>query len=153
MAKRKKYTGGERFVKLPFYMLEHPSWRAMTSIAKLIFIEMKHRYNGVNNGHIALSCRDAGEQLGCSRNTVQRALLELEYHGFIVLRWKGTFGNRKASEYILTCESYNNRPPTHNWKESRPTYKNARPKLHDLQSPSSARNANMEQQIVSGEGL
>lgn len=153
MGRKKKKTGFERFVKLPFYLLEHPSWRALTPVAKLVFIELKHRYNGVNNGQVALSCRDAGELLGCSRNTAQRALLELEYYGFIILRWRGTFGNRKASEYILTCEGYNNHPPTHEWKSSRPDFKTTRPKSSDLQSHQSTRNANMEQQIVSEEGL
>lgn len=151
---RKKKQGGERFVKLPHYLLEHPSWVELTPKAKLILIEIKRRYNGSNNGKITLSCREAGKVSGCSKDTALRALYELEYYGHIICRTSGTFGNRHASEYILTAESYNNQPATNNWKPPRPQFKKyARHSLKDIKSLLKDRKQHMESQIVEGRGL
>ena len=154
--KNKKYSG-PRYVKLPFALIEHPSYMALSLAARALYVELKHRFNGVNNGQIGLSCRDAGKIIKVSRNTAQRAFLELEYWGFIICRRQGTFGDRKASEYILTCEPYNNRPATMDWKESRPAMpkdwkpKNKlRPNESDSESHKKARTDYMEEQIVSG---
>jgi hypothetical protein len=149
MARRKTKGGGERFVKLPHYLLAHPSWVEMTPQARLALVEIKRRYNGYNNGQISLSCREAGLAIGCGKDRAQRALYELEYYGHIICRREGTFGNRLASEYILTHERYNNQPPTHDWKDSRPHFKKiARLPLKDLKSTLRDRKRYMEQQIV-----
>jgi len=116
----KKKKNGSRFVALPYFMMHHPTFRQLSPNAVRLFIELKMIFNGSNNGHIALSCRDAGERCGFTRNTAGKAFKELEYYGFIILRRVGHFGNRHASEYILTCEAWNNQPATNNWKTSRP---------------------------------
>lgn len=150
MAKKKnKRAKQPRYVGLPFVMLEHPNYQALSNTAVRVLIELRHRYNSYNNGSIGLSCRDAGTVAHCSRNTAQKAFNELEHYGFIICRRQGTFGNRKASEFILTCEPYNHQPATHEWKLSCPAYqKNTRHSQDDLQSRQRARNAFMEEQIV-----
>lgn len=154
MPKNKRKYKGERHVRLAHYLLSHPSWVQLSPKAQLIFIEIKRRFNGFNNGEIALSCRDAAQIAKCSRDTALRALIELEYYGHIILCKMGTFGNRHASEFILTHEGYNNRPATNDWKASRPDFKTyARTSNTDLKSLLKHRKANIEAQIVSQERL
>jgi hypothetical protein len=153
MAKKKyKRAKQPRYVGLPFVMLEHPNYQALSNTAARVFVELRHRYNGHNNGAIGLSCRDAGIVAHCSRNTAQKALNELEHYGFIIRRRVGTFGNRKASEFILTCEPYNQQPPAHDWKLSCPDFqKNTRHSQSDLSSRQRARNDFMAEQMVTPE--
>jgi hypothetical protein len=149
MPRKKKPRGGDRFVKLPHYLLSHPSWCEMSAVAALLLIEVKRRYNGYNNGEIGLSCREAGVVAKCGKDRAQRALYELEYYGHILLKYSGTFGNRKASEYILTHQPVGNHPSTHDWKPSRPHFKKyARHSLKDLKSILKDRRQHMEEQIV-----
>lgn len=61
-------------------------------------------YTGSNNGFLFLPVRKIAENLPCSKDTVSRALTELEDTGFIQCMSIGRFAskNRKASEYRLT---------------------------------------------------
>ncbi len=155
MARRKKTRGGgEQYVKLTYYFLKHPSWLELSSNAQLILIELRRRYNGHNNGQISLSCREAGKVAKCSKDTANRALLELEYYSHVKRRKVGTFESGQASEYILTCEPYNGQPATNDWKHSRPRLeKITRHNVKDVESRLKDRKAFMEAQIVSPEGL
>ena len=94
----------ERFVSLPHYMLKSPAWRSLSPVARCIFLELAAIYNGGNNGHLALSARDAAERVRCSKDTAGKALVDLAAKGFIEVCSRGHF-NRKsphASEYRLT---------------------------------------------------
>jgi len=94
----------ERFVQLPHFMVLSPAWRALSPVARSVFIELAAIYNGSNNGRLALSARAAGNRVGCSKNTAARAFLELIDKGCIDLSSPGNF-NRKtphAAEYRLT---------------------------------------------------
>ena len=73
----------ERFVKLSYSLLESEAWRWLKPHSKAVYIELRRRYNGSNNGTIALNMGDAAELLKASKSTIQKALKELEDHGFI----------------------------------------------------------------------
>ena len=94
----------ERFVSLPHWMLQSPAWRSLSPVARSVFIELAAIYNGSNNGHIALSARDAAERTRCSKNTASRAFAELIQKGFIDLCSRGHFDRKAphAAEYRLT---------------------------------------------------
>lgn len=49
----------------------------------MLYIELKRRFNGGNNGRIILSHRDAALALGVHRNTVGPWFEALQEHGFI----------------------------------------------------------------------
>jgi hypothetical protein len=114
--KNKGHNSG-RFVALPYNLLESAALKNLSPYAALIFIELKRRYNGANNGSITLSCREAGVIGHCGKGTAGKKLAELVAHGFIKESSKGRFRNRHASSWVLTCEVYEGRSPSNEWKE------------------------------------
>ena len=120
-AKKGVIESKERFVKLTYTLIESEAWRWLRPISKAVYIELKQRYNGLNNGKISLSLAEAARILRASKSTIQKALLELEEHGFIKLVKKGYFTGRMASEYALTDEQLDGYPPTREWRQWQPT--------------------------------
>lgn len=57
----------------------------MKPAPRALYIELKRRFNGHNNGKIYLSHRDAALALNVHRNTVAPMFRELERRGFICL--------------------------------------------------------------------
>jgi hypothetical protein len=107
MPKRHDHKGRsttERFVSLPHYMLRSPAWRFLSPVARCIFLELAAIYNGSNNGHLALSTRDAAERVRCSKDTAAKALADLIAKSFIECCSRGHFDRKRphASEYRLT---------------------------------------------------
>src|SRR5262245_9105779 len=81
--KQKRPKTGPPFVQLFKYMLRSPAWLSLSVTARAAYVQLALRYDGVNNGMIALSVRVLAEELGCTKNTASRALIELEDAGFI----------------------------------------------------------------------
>jgi len=105
-----------RFVALPYNLLESDAWKEVSPEAALLYIELKRRYNGKNNGDIPLSCREGKEIAHCSKGTASKKLIELVEHGFIKQAYKGQWRYRKASTWILTCEVHEGKAPSNEWK-------------------------------------
>ena len=110
--------GEGRYVALPHIILNSPAWKALSPHARCLFIEMKRRYNGQNNGFITLSHREAAEAFCGGKGTAQKRFAELVTSGFIRMANKGHYGNRHASEWLLTTEDddRNGHKPSHDWK-------------------------------------
>ena len=119
-AKKGIIESTERFVKLTYPLIESEAWRWLGPISKAVYIELKRRYNGLNNGKISLSLSEAAHILKASKSSISRALKQLETHGFIKLIKKGYFTGRMASEYALTDEQLDGYPPTREWKQWQP---------------------------------
>ncbi len=105
---RKPYKGGKRgrgrFVQLDEYMQKSPAWATMKPGPRALYIELKRRYNGRNNGKIFLSQRDAAKAINVHRNTVCHYFRELVERGFIRLvepHALGPSGIGKASVWAL----------------------------------------------------
>jgi hypothetical protein len=73
----------ERFVLLPHYLLNSAAWKGLSPTARAAWIHIVKRYNGANNGSIAVSTRLLGEDLNCSKNAAARAILDLKNAGLI----------------------------------------------------------------------
>lgn len=127
MSKRLKRAGGARhWVMLEHYLMDTPAWRALSANARALYIEVKRRYNGKNNGLISFSAREAGEALNVSHYTGARVLLELQEVGFLAVTEESDFGRkvRIARAYRLT-EARDDRPgleapPTREFTRWRP---------------------------------
>lgn len=104
----------EKFVMLQSWMLESDAYRALCSGARALYIELAYRFNGMNNGSVFLSCREASIRLGCSKDSAGRWFQELEAAGFIRARQRGSFGwkSHLATEWILTEHEYAGKPAT-----------------------------------------
>jgi hypothetical protein len=102
--KQGRKSSGLPFVQLFKYMLRCPAWRGLSVTAKAAYVHLSLRYDGCNNGMLALSARVLGHELQCHKTTAARALVELEDAGFIESVRLGSFArrNRRATEYRLT---------------------------------------------------
>jgi len=102
---RVKRAGGARFwVQLEHWLLDTPAWRHLSANARVIYVEIKRRYNGKNNGLISLSAREAGEAINATHHTGARALAELLEHGFLAVTEDSSFSRKVhiARQYRLT---------------------------------------------------
>ena len=120
LAKKGVIETKERFIKLTYPLIESEAWRWLRPISKAVYIELRRRYNGLNNGKISLSLSEAAYILKASKSSISKALNQLEAHGFIKLIKKGYFTGRMASEYALTDEQLDGYPPTREWRRWQP---------------------------------
>ncbi|MHA3977427.1 hypothetical protein ACW9UR_07080 [Halovulum sp. GXIMD14794] len=110
--KRSK-KGAGRFVQLPEYLQASEAWKALKPGPRALYIEVKRRFNGSNNGAIFLSHRDAAEALNVSRNTIAGYFRALEEHGFLRMTQQpclGPSGIGQASLWALEEETLDSRP-------------------------------------------
>ncbi len=83
--------------------LELPTWRALSTNARALLVEIIGRYRPGENGRLAWPVRRAAEVLGVSKATAGRALIELERNGWIKVVSVAAFGGRaKPATYMLT---------------------------------------------------
>lgn len=118
----KLYNNGRsktRVVILQYPLIESDAWRCLPPPACKIFIELRKRFNGHNNGEISLSYREAAEVAGCSKSSAMRHMEALILLGFIDIHNKGMMRNRHATTWYLTMErcDYHNSYPTNKWRE------------------------------------
>lgn len=106
-----------QYVPLPYSMLKHPAWRALSPAATKTWLELRCRYNGSNNGKLSLSLEDGAKHLHLSKTTVARALKELEAAGFIVKTKQGHWHGRQATEWRVTDESCDGNFATRDWQK------------------------------------
>ncbi len=111
---RSKREPNERFVRLPYSVLESSGYLAASPIARAVHIEVLRLYNGINNGFIAVPCRLTAERLRVSHATVSRALKELINCGLLRLSKASSFSQKRmAAEYRLThrpCDKTRTQP-------------------------------------------
>lgn len=80
---KKGKKGAGRHVQLPEWLQASEAWATLSPGPRALYIELKRRYNGSNNGRIVLSHRDAAKALNVHRNTVGPWFKTLEARGFI----------------------------------------------------------------------
>lgn len=131
--------GGGQYLPISYRMAQTKAFRSLTGTTLKVWIELRIRYNGHNNGLVSLSLREAAALLGMSQTTAQRALIELEEKGFIKRRTRGSWYGRKAAEFILADKSYDGHEPTRDWQRWRPKNKPSVPRqIANKRSGSSA---------------
>lgn len=72
---------------------------------RALYVEIKRRYNGQNNGEIVLSHRQAADALNVNRNTVGAYFEELQERGFIWMTqapYLGPSGIGRASIWAIS---------------------------------------------------
>jgi hypothetical protein len=74
--------------------METPAWRAMSTGARLLYIELRGRLRNdyLNNGKVFLSCRDAAKAIGVSTQSIVRWYAENEHYGFLRKTTEGCLG-------------------------------------------------------------
>lgn len=112
---RGRSKSGPPFVQLFHYMLDSEAYRALKPAERAVLTELARRFNGHNNGFIALSARDAAERCNVNKDTATRAFGRLAELGFIERTQEGAFSYkmRHAAEWRLTwlpCHRTNAKP-------------------------------------------
>lgn len=117
----------EPYVKLRWNLLMTPAFRSLKPIPRAVYVELRRRFNGSNNGQIACSQRDLVKWVRCSKDSAGAALVELEQKGFIKCSQPGSFTYkiRHAPTWILTEEALGDAPATRDFvrwepKETKP---------------------------------
>ena len=136
-AYKRKKKGSGRFVQLTEYMQKTEAWDTLAPGPRALYIALKRRYNGANNGQIILSHRDAAKEINVHRNTVGRYFEELQARGFIRMTQPhclGPSGVGKSSIWAL--EEYpmqDNKPAGRafaRWSEKQKPRTTERPTCH-----------------------
>ena len=102
---KQKKKGAVRFVQLHEWFQKTTAWSTLPPGPRALYIELKRRHTGSNNGHIILSHREAAKLLHVHRNTVGPWFKELEARGFIVMtqaHYLGPSGVGQTSHWLLT---------------------------------------------------
>ena len=96
--------GAGQHVQLPEWLQRSEAWTTLKPGPRALYVELKRRFNGTNNGRIALSHRDAAKALNVHRNSVGPWFQELQDRGFIRMMQAphlGPSGIGKASVWAL----------------------------------------------------
>jgi len=109
----------EQYLKLSYEMMRSPAWRSLSGSAVKVWIELRCRFYGPNNGKLSLSFDEAARLLGMGKATVQRAFTELQDKGFVEVVRPGQWYGRLATEYAVTDRSVQGHLPTNAWKHWR----------------------------------
>ncbi len=107
----------EQYLGISYVMAHSPAFRSLSGAALKVWIELRTRFNGRNNGRITLSWDEAALILHMSKTTVGRAFDELEEKGFIVMTKRGQWFGRMASEWAVTDRQLDGHMPTNAWKK------------------------------------
>jgi len=74
-----------------------PEFDELSGTAKILYLKIKARFNGVNNGHIKLTYADMKNCRGCLGSaTLSRAANELESKGWILRPQRGALFRYKT---------------------------------------------------------
>ena len=97
-----------------------PAWRSLSGAGVKVFVELRSRYHGGNNGDLSLSLDEAARLLHIGKATAARAFRELEDKGFIRMTKRGHWYGRRATTYAVTDRPLKDHPPTNNWRAWQP---------------------------------
>lgn len=101
---KKGKKGAGRHVQLPEWLQVTEAWSGLKPQPRALYIELKRRFNGRNNGRIVLSYRDAAEAINVHRNSVGAYFAALEKRGLIAMtqrHYLGPSGIGQASLWAL----------------------------------------------------
>lgn len=104
MSSNWKRKGKSKFIMIDGYVKRSAAWQALTPIERAAYLEVKWKYDGLNNGRIGLGCRELADELNMGRDTAVRALNGLQEKGFIAKAKPSAFNikNRAVTEWRLT---------------------------------------------------
>src|SRR6478672_4150258 len=121
MSNRRRYRRGrgkaeEQYFGLSYAMAKSPAFRSLSGSALKVFIEIRTRFHGGNNGDLSLSLDEAAGLLGIGKGTAQRAFAELEDKGFLRMVRRGQWIGRQATTWRTTDRGCKGELPTNDWK-------------------------------------
>lgn len=119
---KRKTNPVDKHVRLFRWLLNSEAYRSLSVGARATLIELYDLYNGLNNGEIFLSVREAGLRLQVNKDTAGGWLWDLECRGFIKPNVPGAFSwkDKHASTWILTEFGFANQLSTKDFMRWKP---------------------------------
>lgn len=129
---RKSFKKGSSstFIQIEHWLYDCPAWQSLKPGPRALYLELKRKFNGYNNGAVFLSQRDAGDALNVGRDTIATYYSELVLKGFIIQtigHCLGPYGIGQATKWALTEHPLNEAPATKEfmrWRKQNPRRKN-----------------------------
>ncbi len=147
MSRRQRRTGrsSAQFVQLHYWFQDSAAWRTLAPGPRALYVEIKRRFTGANNGRITLSHREAASLLNVHRNTIGPWFSGLVERGFIA-QTRGAFlgpsGVGETAQWRITEEACDGVRPSKEfmqWKKpeiQKPHTKNRTPRHKKQDTPS-----------------
>ena len=94
-------SSGPKFAAIYHWEMDTPAYLCMSAWGRSLLLEYRRKYNGSNNGEIAMSVRQAARLLNCCLDTAAKAQGELVEKGWTregrkgSFHWKAAAGGRK----------------------------------------------------------
>ena len=104
-AYKKHKRGTPQFVMLYNWMIDSEAWLDLKAQPRALYLLIKRRFNGSNNGEIYLSHREAAKLLNMHRNSIGTYFDVLIEHGFLkqtTMPHLGPSGVGQSSKWELT---------------------------------------------------
>lgn len=111
---------GHQYANLSYALLLSRAWLSLSGPAARLWLLLRTRFNGFNNGRIILSLEEASRILHLGKATVHEAFSELERKGLVVCMKRGQWYGRLASEWAVTDQSVNGQVATNAWRDWKP---------------------------------
>ena len=118
-SKRGRNVEGQ-YVNLPYSLLNSEAWRTLSGPAIKVFLELRTRFHGGNNGKLHMSLEEAAGLLQLGKATVQRAFEDLQERGLVLRTKRGHWHGRRASEWAVGDKGIDGDLPSYAWKRWRP---------------------------------
>ncbi|MBX3499618.1 MAG: SEL1-like repeat protein [Alphaproteobacteria bacterium] len=97
-------------------ILHSPAWRGLSGPAVKVWLELRSRFTGGNNGQLTLSLDEGARLLRLGKATVKRAFDELQDAGFIALTSRGQWKGRIPSKWAMTDLDLDGERATKAWQ-------------------------------------
>ena len=107
-------------MKLYYSMLDTKAWLSLPAAAQAFYVRLRRRFNGINNGDIHMSQREAQRELHIRRGSIGRCEAALVERGFIVATSPPRRRGRVATHWRLTELPMNDLPATRDFELWRP---------------------------------
>ena len=111
-----------QYVRVPYDMIKHPNFRALSADAKAVWLEIHLGFHGSNNGSIGFSVRQAAECLHSEMSRAKKAIDELIAAQFIICTRGSSFNMKtgRAREWMLTTQPMGIGAASNDWKKQQP---------------------------------
>lgn len=90
------------FMAIPDKLYDHKNFKTLSPTAKVVLLELTHRWNITNNGQIVAGIKSLAKACNMCVKATHKALKMLASRGFIIKTKAGLYTTKEASEYLLT---------------------------------------------------